>query len=290
MSIALQLLINILIPVSLFSLIAAGFSVFFSVSRVQHMAIGASIAASGYGLFALSSRIGFPLAFIGAIVASIVVGLLANALVYERLQKRRWFSEEVMLVASIMILLLSQSVFLFIFGSQPKSISAPEWMYQRLEFATISVTWGEIALVCIAFAALAGFALYLRYSRLGVAMRAVADNREVAEVIGINTRRMRYITIVLVSCLAGLAGALIATEYNLEPYASSLQAVRAYGRTIIGGIGSIPGALLASVLTDGAENIGAFFVSSSYKEIFSFLFVFVFLLVRPWGLFGKKRD
>lgn len=290
MTIALQLLINIIIPVSLFSLIAAGFSVFFSVSRVQHMAIGASVAAAGYGLFALSDKIGFSMAFIAAIILSIMVGLLANVVVYERLQKRRWFSEEVMLVASIMILLLSQSVFLFMFGSQPKSISAPAWTYERLNFSTISITRGEIALVCIAFAALAGFALYLRYSRLGIAMRAVADNREVAEVIGINTRRMRYIAMVLISILAGLAGALIATEYNLEPYASSLQAVRGYGRTIIGGIGSIPGVLLASVLTDGAENIGAFFVSSSYKEVFSFLFVFIFLLVRPWGLFGKKRD
>ena len=108
--------------------------------------------------------------------------------------------------------------------------------------------------------------------------------------VGVNTRRIREYTMFFVSVLAGLAGVLIAIDYNLEPYASNLHAIRAYGRTIIGGVGSIPGVLLAGLITDTAENLGGFLFNSSYKEVYSFLIVFLFLLFRPQGMFGNKKD
>lgn len=94
----------------------------------------------------------------------------------------------------------------------------------------------------------------------------------------------------LASLITGIAGVLIAIEFNLEPYASTMHAVRAFGRTIVGGTGSIPGVLLASFIMDGSEHIGGYAITSTYKELYTFVIIFLFLLFRPYGLLGQKRD
>lgn len=290
MTIALQLAINILIPTALYGLIAAGFSVFYAVSRVQHLAIGASAAGAGYTFFVLlKSGFSLPLAVLAVLAVAATIGLLCNALVYERLISRQRFSSLVAIAGSIMLLLIGQSVLLMIFGSQPKSV--PLALAQmRFEVLGASVTLNQLISVPLALVIILAFFLYLKYSRIGVAIRAASDNPEVAEIVGINTRRVRYYAMLLISLLAGVAGVLLALEFNLEPYASNLQAIRGFARTIVGGIGSVPGVLLSGLLMDGAEHIGGFFLNSSYKELYSFVIVFLFLLLRPQGLFGTKQN
>ena len=290
MTIILQLLINILIPTALFGLIAAGFSIFYAVSRVQHLAIGASASAAGYTFFALvRAGVGIPVALFFAILVSIVIGLLCNALVYERLQKRRWFSSLVALLSSVMLLLIFQSVLLIIFGSQPKAVPLLSFQ-QRFEFFGASLTLIQLIVVPTSAFFLGILAFYLKRSKIGVAIQATTDNQEVAELIGINTRRIRYLTMLLASLAAGLAGVFIALEFNLEPYASNLQAIRAFGRTIVGGTGSIAGVIVAGLFIDTAEHVGGFLLTSTYKEIYSFAIVFLFLLFRPQGILGQKRE
>lgn len=290
MSIALQLLINILIPTALFGLVAAGFSVFYAVSRVQHLAIGASVSVAGYLFFALASAgMSLPLAGVAAIAASVAAGYLCNALIYERLQGRRWFSSLVALVSSVMLLLIFQSLLLIFFGSQPKAVPLPA-AGRVFEIGGASLTLIQAIVIPLGFALLSAFALYLKYSKLGMAIRATADNSESAEVLGINTRKIRYLTMLLVSGIAGVAGIFIALEFNLEPYASNMHAIRAFGRTIVGGTGSIAGVLLSGFLIDTAEQAGGYFATSTYKELYSFLIVFLFLLFRPQGILGAKRD
>lgn len=290
MTIALQLIINILIPTALYGLVAAGFSVFYAVSRVQHMAIGASTTGAGYAFFALlKSGFSLPLAIFTALVVAAIIGLVCNALVYERLISRQRFSSLVAIAGSIMLLLIGQSILLMIFGSQPKS--APLALAQtRFEVLGASVTLNQLISVPLALALLLVFFLYLKYSRVGVAIRATSDNPEVAEIVGINTQQVRYYTMLLISLLAGVAGILLALEFNLEPYASNMHAIRGFARTIVGGIGSVPGVLFSGLLMDGAEHIGGFLLNSSYKELYSFVIVFLFLLFRPQGLLGAKRD
>lgn len=290
MSTALQLLIDILIPTALFGLVAAGFSVFYAVSRVQHLAIGASVSVAGYLFFVLTGAdVNLPLAAVAAIAASVAVGYLCNALVYERLQRRRWFSSLVALVSSVMLLLIFQSLLLIFFGSQPKAVPLPVAEHV-FNIGGASITLLQAIAIPLGFLLLAAFALYLKYSKLGVAIRAATDNSEVAEVIGINTRRIRYLTMLIVSLVAGVAGILIALEFNLEPYASNRHAINAFGRTIVGGTGSIAGVLLSGFLIDTAEQAGGYALTSTYKELYSFAIVFLFLLFRPQGILGSKRD
>ncbi|MBI4135562.1 branched-chain amino acid ABC transporter permease [Candidatus Uhrbacteria bacterium] len=289
MSTAIQLTINILIPVALFSLVAAGFSIFYAVSRIQHLAIGASVSAAGYFLLLFFKLgVGLPLAVLSGIFASVITGILCN-LIYERLQGRRQFSALVALIISLMLLLIAQSILLMTFGSQPKIVSLPA-AQTRFEIFGASITLLQIIEIPVGFLALGALALYLKRSRLGVAIRATADNAEVAEIIGVNTKRIRYLTMLLASLITGLAGIFIALEFNLEPYASTWHAILAYGQTIVGGTGSILGVFLAGLMTYGAEHIGGYVITSTYKELYAFAIVFLFLLLRPAGIFGKKRD
>jgi len=290
MSTSIQLLINILIPTALFGLVAAGFSVFYALSRVQHLAIGASVSGAGYAfLYAIKAGFGVPPAVILALAAAVAIGLFCNIAVYERLQGRRVFSALVALVSSIMLLLIAQSLILMLFGSQPKSIPLPA-LQRRFEIFGASITAVQIIILPLTVFVLSAFTLYLKNSRLGTAVRAAADNPEVAEIIGINTRRLRNYAMTLISLVAGIAGILIAIEFNLEPFASNMHAIKAFGRTIVGGTGSVAGAMLAGLLTETAEQGGGFLLSSSFKEVYSFLVVFLFLLLRPQGLFGQKKE
>lgn len=290
MSTAIQLFINILIQTTLLGLVAAGFSVFYSVSKVQHLAHGAIITGSGYIFLALlKAGLGIPLALGGALGGAIVAGLLCNFLLYERLQRRRWFSGLVALIASLILLSGLQSMLLIIWGSQPRVIPL-EGTHERLDLWGASLTPLQILIMALSLFLIGIFYLYLKRSRLGVAIRAAADNPEMAEIIGISTRAVRYRTMALISLLGGVAGVLIALEYNLDPYSSTLHAVRMFARTIVAGVGSVPGVIASGLLIDGAENLGGYFISSSFKDAYSFLLVFLFLLLRPRGLFGPKKD
>ncbi len=290
MSTALQLLINIAIQTTLLGLVAAGFSVFYSVSGVQHLSHGAIITGAGYVFLGLlKAGAGIPLALLGALLSAVVVGSLCNFMIYERLQKRRWFSSLLALMSSLILLSGLQSVLLIIWGSQPRTIPL-QGIHGRLEVFGASITTFQIFTISLALILIGAFTLYLKYSRLGLSIRATADNPEMAEIIGVSTRRVRYLTMGIISFLGGLAGVLIALEYNLDPYASTLHAVRMFARTIVAGVGSVPGVLASGLLIDSAENIGGYFISSSFKDAYSFILVFLFLLFRPQGLFGSKKE
>lgn len=290
MTVALQLAVNILIATALYGLIASGFSVFYAVSRVQHLAYGGVVTGAGYIFLALLERgAGVLMATLGAIATAMLLGLLCNALLYERLQNRRVFSSLVALISSLILLTALQSIILLGFGSRPKVVPL-EAVHASVEIGGAVITVIQIVSIVAGALLIAGFALYLKYSRLGMAIRATADNPEVAEVIGINTKKIRYLTMLISSLLAGVAGVLIAIEYNLEPYASTLHAVRAFARTIVAGVGSPLGVLPAGIMMDGAENIGGYFLSNSFKEVYAFMVVVLFLFLRPQGMFGPKRE
>lgn len=290
MSVFLQLAINILIPTALFGLVAAGFTLFCGVSRVLHLTIGASVTAAGY-VFAAAIKAGFsiPIAILCAVVSAIAIGLFANTVLYEPLRAKGRFSVTTALIASLALLLGIQSVFLIVFGSQPKSIDLP-FLQTRFDFFGASITLTQLLSLAIAAIVCAGFSLYLRYCRLGVALRATSDNPEVAEIVGINTKRIRALAITLASLLAGIGGILIALEYNLEPHAAATHAIRAFSRTIVGGVGSIPGVIVSGLLIESGENLGAFFISSSYQSILTFTLIFLFLIFRPQGIFGSRKE
>ena len=120
-------------------------------------------------------------------------------------------------------------------------------------------------------------------------MRAVADNKDVAEIVGISSEKIYSWAFIVGSAIAGVAGILIGLETNLMPTMGTALIIKGFAAAIIGGIGSVPGAILGSFLLGLAENFGIWYLPSGYKDAIAFVILFIFLLFLPQGILGKKK-
>lgn len=289
MAIFLQIFITILTLGSLYALVTVGFTLIYSVTKVLHVAHGAVTLLGAY-LFVMLANAGLPwfAAGLGAILGCGIAGALMNYGVFERLRRRGEPSAVGALIASVALLVMGSNILQLAFGPQTRVLAqAPD--VARWHFAGATISQIEVVTVLVSLAIIVALGALLKMTRLGQALRAVADHAVVAEVVGINARRQRLVAFAIGSMIAGLAGVLFALRFGLEPNQSVAIGITAFIRAVIGGVGSIPGALAGNFLLETAENVGAFYFNSAFKEIFSFLAIFGFLLLRPQGLFGPRR-
>jgi len=129
----------------------------------------------------------------------------------------------------------------------------------------------------------------MKKTRIGKAMRAVADNKDMAEVIGISSEKIYSAVFMVGSAVAGIVAILVGLEQNLEPTMGTNLMIKGFTAAIIGGIGSVPGAILGSYLLGFAENFGIWFLPSGYKDAIAFIILFIFLLFRHQGILGIKK-
>lgn len=289
MSLFLQLLINGLIAGSIYSLVAAGFSLIYSVNKFVHFAHGCTIAVSAYALYFLfsSMKLDFYLSVILAVLFSGLFGLLMLKSVYEPLSNRK-ASGLILLTASVALLILFESIILLLFGADVKTINFIK-VEKGLEFFGAIITPLQVVIVLSAFILLFALYLFMKYTKLGTAMRAVSDNKDVAEIMGISSKKIFAWSFVIGSLIAGFGGVLVGLEQNLEPTMGTNLMIKGFTGAIIGGVGSVPGAVLGSFLLGLAENFGIWYLPSGYKDAIAFVILFIFLLFRPQGILGIKK-
>ena len=287
MSVFLQLLINGLIAGSIYSLVAAGFSLTYSVNKFMNFAHGAMIAFSGYMMFNFFSkyRQGFVLAFLLAILCTAALGLAADFLVYRQLRKRK-ASTTIQLIASLALLTMINSCILLFFSSDVRSIKIANPVYIVMD-ARITMVQAVIILTAILMMAVLWLVAFK--TKIGKAMRAISDNKEVAQTVGINPEKIYLSCALISSVLAGIGGGLIGIEQNLYPQMGVMLIVKGFAATVMGGLGLIQGTIFGSYLLGMVENFGIWYLPSGYKDAISFVLLFLFLLFRPYGIFGKKR-
>lgn len=146
----------------------------------------------------------------------------------------------------------------------------------------------QVTIIVVSFALLIGLWWLMKKTRLGKAMRAVADNKEVAQTVGINPEKIYTFTFLIGSLLAGVAGILIGIEQNLYPTMGVSLAIKGFTGAVVGSLASVPGAVLGSFLLGLAENIGIWWLPSGYKDAIAFILLFAFLLFKPTGILGVK--
>jgi branched-subunit amino acid ABC-type transport system permease component len=129
----------------------------------------------------------------------------------------------------------------------------------------------------------------MKKSKIGKAMRAVSDNKDVAEIVGISSERIYNWSFIIGSAIAGIGGILVGLEQNLQPTMGTNLMIKGFTAAIIGGIGSPFGAVLGSYLLGFSENFGIWYLPSGYKDAIAFVILFIFLLFRPQGILGKKK-
>lgn len=289
LSIILQLLVNGLVAGAIYSLVSSGFSLIYSVNKFVHFAHGAVIAFSAYVLYYLFSTLGisFWFAVASSLIFSALLGYATNELIYKQLRKRK-SSPVILLVSGLGFLIFLESLILIFFGADVKVINLIK-VTKGLEFMGAIITPLQIVIILVSIALLIFLFIFMKKFKLGKAMRAVSDNKEVAEIVGISSEKIYSWSFIIGSAIAGIAAVLIGLEQNLEPTMGTNLMIKGMTASIIGGIGSVPGAILGSFLLGILENFGIWFLPSGYKDAIVFTLLFIFLLFRPQGLLGIKR-
>ena len=285
----LQLLINGLIAGAIYALVAAGFSLIYSTCKFIHFAHGATIAVAAYSLFYFFSslQINFWLSVILTIVFTGLFGLFLN-FIYKQFRKKK-ASNVILLIGSFALLILFESLILIFFGADVKTIGYIK-IAKGIEILGAIITPLQIVIIISSLVLFVLLFLLMRKTRIGKAMRAVSDNKDVAEVVGISAERIYAWAFVIGSIIAGVAGILVGLEQNLEPTMGTHLMIKGFTGAVIGGIGNVPGAILGSFLLGIVENFGIWYLPSGYKDAIAFIILFIFLIIRPQGILGIKKN
>jgi len=283
-----QIIINSLIAGSLYTLTAMGFSLVYSCTKFVNLTHGMVAAAGGYIVFYLAKILGLDMSFsiIFGVLSAGILGQGLNMIIFEPLKRRR-SSNTVLLVASLGAMIVIQSLLAIFFTSQFQTLGDSNTIRKIYIFSNIVVTQAQIVILLSALVSFATLASILKFTKFGKMARAINDNEEAATIVGINTEKIIRWLFFLGSTIAGLAGILAGFDTGLQPTIGMNLLIKGYIATVIGGIGSIKGALIGSLILGIAENFGTWKVSGEWKDAIAFILLTAFLLFRPRGVFKK---
>ncbi len=284
----MQLIINGITVGCIYALVALGFTVIYRTVKFFHFAHGVVYAAGAYLAYTLIISLGInPIIsfFLAAILAGLV-GVIIDRLVYMPLRKRK-APNLVFLIASFGIFIFIQNLLQLIYGAQILAIRTGP-VKEGHHFLGAVITDMQILILAASVGLSVGLWLFVKKTRLGKAMRAVADDRIAASIVGINPERIILAAFAIGSALAGAAGILISLETNIEPTMGMNAILKGIIASIIGGIGSIPGAMFGGLFLGIAENLGIWKISAGWKDCIAFVILILFLLFRPGGIMGIK--
>jgi branched-chain amino acid transport system permease protein len=258
----------------------------FGVMGVVNFAHGELVMAGAFTIWLLHAQFG--LGYIPAIAAAIVL-VTAIGLLMERLLFRPTRSDPLAgLICSIGVLFILQVFAALIGGDGPSKQVAPPFHGTLVMFDFLRIPYQRVFSLVVSVAALGTLWFFLTRSKFGWALRAVAMDREAAELQGINTDRISIIAIGVGTALAGLAGGLIAPLTNINPHMGHNVIVTAFIVTIVGGVGSLSGAVLAAVLYAMFHTFITVYLGGTIATISGLVLMVVVLIVKPTGLMGAK--
>ena len=286
-----QLFINGLIAGSIYALAASGFSLVYYVLKFQYFSHGAIMSIGAYLFFAFLNLMGlnYILAAILAVIGCIFAALLSNWLLYLPLRRKK-ATPTVTLIASIVLLIFTSSLVLAFFGSSTKTISLTK--YNKIfDFSIFTITSIQIAIIISAIMLFLLLWFVLKKTRLGKSMRALADNKDVSQVVGINPEKIYTYTFIIAAVFGAVGGMLLGLEQNLYPRMGTPIIIKGFISSVVGGLGSVPGSIIGGLFIGLAENVGVLYLPTGYKDVISFSVLLLFLLFRPQGILGvKMRD
>jgi len=285
----LQLLFNGLIAGAIYALIATGFSLIYSTNKFVHFAHGSVVVASGYMLYLFYNLVGinFWISVILAILCAGVLGWVLNRTAYTKLREKKAGSS-ILLIASIGILIIIESLILIIFGADVKTIGFIKTV-KGLEILGAIITPLQIVIIITSIVLFISLLLLMKRTGLGKSLRAVSESRDLVEIQGISSKKLFAYSFIIGSLIAGAAGVLVSLEQNLEPSMGSSLMIKGFTGAIIGGITSVPGAVLGSFVLGIVENYGIWYLPSGYKDAIAFMLLFIFLLFKPNGILGVNK-
>jgi neutral amino acid transport system permease protein len=281
--------INGLASGSIYALGAIGLSLVYGILKLVNFAHGDFMTLGGFVAFAINVSAGLPLvvAFLGALVAVAVLGIVLEYGVWAPM-RRKGAGILQLLLLSIGLAFVMRNMILFIWTGEQRSLDVDQFQVWRpWDYITISAI--QVTVIVTAGVVLLAVALMLRWTIVGKSMRALSDSFDLAEVSGVNTKRIVAYTWLLAGSLAGLAGVLAAIYTTLTPNTGWFLLLSIFAAVVLGGIGNAYGALIGGLTLGLVQEWSTMVIRPTYKEAIGFLVLILVLLVRPQGIFGQAR-
>ena len=272
-----------------YGLVAIGISLIYSGLDVVHFAhgeiymLGAFIGLVIYNVFGLP----FPLVLIGSMILTGLVGVVIERVFYRRILRGGGgytVAGMAMVICGFGMSIVLQNVAFLIWGA--RALPFPVTFGMPVEVGNVTLPAAYVWIVLAAIVLMVALHLFLKKTRLGLAVRAVAGNKEIAYLMGINVP-LAISVIVGVACALGAAAGVLVGPINYVQVQMGVGVlIKAFAAAVIGGFGSLPGAVLGGLLVGVSESLGAGYLSGSYKDIYAFILMIAVLMVRPAGMLG----
>jgi branched-chain amino acid transport system permease protein len=286
-----QQLVNGLTLGVIYALIAVGYTMVYGVIELINFAHGEIYM---FGAFFCTTFIGamgvpFYLAIILAMAAASLMGVLIEYVAYKPLRSSHRLA---VLITAIGMSIFLQNLAMIIWGSRPRPFiqeAVPAYLSETaVRLGDVTLTWLHVFIFAVTFSMMIGLNLIINRTKIGTAMRALAQNRTAAQLMGINVNAVISFTFALGSSLGAMAGILVAVYYNsMYPTMGYVAGVKAFAAAVLGGIGSVPGAMLGGIVLGVAEALGAGYVSSLYRDGVAYAVMIAVIIFRPSGILGK---
>jgi branched-chain amino acid transport system permease protein len=287
-----QQLVNALSLGSVYALFALGFTLIFGVLGVINLSHGAVFMLGAYAALQAVVKLNMPLwgALIAALLFSGVVGMLIDVLVLRPLRKRN-APHLIPMIATIGIGIFFNNAVQGIFGADNQRFPSDLLPDQQVHFAGVQVSMLEIAIIVLSFALMGALFYVMNRTQIGRALRAIAESPKAAALLGINVEGLFLLTSFTAAALGGVAGVLIALYSNaVFPLMGQPILHKGIAVIILGGMGDIRGALVGAMFLGFAEVLSVAYIGSTMRDAVGFGLLFLVLLLRPQGLFGKVLE
>ena len=285
-----QLIVNGLITGGTYALAAIGYSMVYSVLKFANFANGAIAMIGAYLTYLLVTKLGIylPLAFLISILATALLGVVTDKIAYKPLRHAPKISS---LITAMAISFVLEAVVLLVVGAEYRPFPLP--VAQGWRLGPIYITPVQTGIIVASTICMLGLWYILHRTRIGKAMRAVADNPELATINGADTDRVISAVFAIGSALAAVAGTFVGMDIALNPTMGFNITVKGFAAVVLGGMGNVAGAVLGGIILGMMENAGVWYLAGGdgrWKATIAYAVLMFILVVKPAGILGSKEE
>jgi branched-subunit amino acid ABC-type transport system permease component len=280
-----QVLVNGVMAGSVLMLPAIGFNCIFAVLRYPNFAVAGYATVGAFAGWIANTQWGLPagVALLAAFLVAGAAGLLAEETALKPLRPSGALT---VAIASVALTILLENIVRFFFGNDLRGYDMP--VLRDWRFDGIRVNPQQLANTAYAIAAASALFAVLAFTRLGRAMRAVADNPQLADIKGVDPDRIARVAVFIGAGLAGFGGMLIGLDTSIDPLTGFRVVLSVFAAAVVGGLGSIPGAALGAMVVGIGEEMAGVILEPAYRTVTAFLAILLVLTIRPEGLLGRR--
>jgi branched-chain amino acid transport system permease protein len=289
LTVALQQTINGVVFGSLYVLVALGLTLIYGVLVQINFAHADVVTIGAFAAYFFTFALGgnYLVSIAVALVIGAALGWLVNAAIFAPLRGR---SELLPLIATIGVSILLQNAMLLAFGPIPYAFDSPYSNAVLRLWGGTFITWQNLIIIAVSAGTVALLYAFMKFTFMGKALRAVAQDRETAGLMGINPNQLVMLTFVIASALAGMGGAMLGPILVLTPFAGTTVIVKAFAIVIIGGFGNVEGTIIAGLLVGLIESYTTQLLNPGLTDIVVFGLLLLMLALRPTGLIAERRE